>query len=479
MNTLTAVVLGATLAFAPTRARAQAPLSAPAAAPVVLHLDALLARASEAGGPIEAARAELAAYQATYDRAYWAWVPTLKVESILAPLPERRLLEECAFQDATLGGGLLRVGPCPGARPADDERIDADTDIGILTRTKATLTLPLYTFGKLEAGRRAAEGGVDVGRATVEATRGQLGLLVKQAWFGALMASKALEIVEDGRSRLKSAKRQIEKALEEQSGRFTSNDLRKMVVQEADIESKYLELKQLESRALAGLRLAAGLPTEAAFALSDDDLPDVEMTENTLDGWLNVAAERRADVRLAEAGLRARQGQVDLATAEFFPDVALVAAFGYAKGTTAQDNPDPFANDQYNFLSWGFVVGAEWKLDFAARIGKLREAEAHLAKVRAQRDALRQKIQLEVSDELSIVHRYVGEVAARKQAMKASKAWMTSNAMNFGMGLATTDELLSSLVSSSTSRLNYLRALYELNLAVARLENAVGVPIKR
>jgi hypothetical protein len=63
--------------------------------------------------------------------------------------------------------------------------------------------------------------------------------------------------------------------------------------------------------------------------------------------------------------------------------------------------------------------------------------------------------------------------------MKASKAWMTSNAMNFGMGLATTDELLTSLVSSSTSRLSYLRALYELNLAVARLENAVGVPIKR
>jgi len=479
MRTLNLVVWGAALAVAPAVVIAQPQGVAPSTAPVVLRLDALLARAAEAGGPIEAARAELAAYQATYDRAYWAWVPTLKVESILAPLPERRLLDECAFQDPTLTDGLLRVGPCPGARPADDERIDPDTEIGILTRTKATLTLPLYTFGKLEAGRRAAEGGVDVGRATVEATRGQLGLLVKQAWFGALMTAKALEIVEDGRSRLKTAKRQIEKELEAQSGRFTSNDLRKMVVQEADIEAKYLELQQLGARAHAGLRLAAGLPTDAAFSLSDDDLPDVAITENTLDGWLNVAAERRADVRLADAGLRARQGQVDLATAEFFPDIALVAAFGYAKGTTAQDNPDPFANDQYNFLSWGFVVGAEWKLDFAGRIGKLREAEANLAKVRAQRDALRQKIQLEVSEELGTVNRYVGEVAARKQAMKASKAWMTSNAMNFGMGLATTDELLSSLVSSSTSRLNYLRALYELNLAVARLENAVGVPIKR
>ena len=105
---------------------------------------------------------------------------------------------------------------------------------------------------------------------------------------------------------------EIEKELEAQSGRFTSNDLRKMVVQEADIEAKYLELQQLAARAHAGLRLAAGLPTDAAFSLSDDELPDVEPAENTLDGWLNVAAERRGDLVDVEGAVPVAGGQVAL-----------------------------------------------------------------------------------------------------------------------------------------------------------------------
>jgi outer membrane protein TolC len=462
---------------APSHADAPVPETAAAAASTVLTLDGLLARVDDPGGPLEAARGELAAYQALYDRAYWSWLPTLKLESLMAPLPERRLLEECAFTDPTLDPGLLRVGPCPGARPADDERIDADTDIGILTRSRATLTLPLYTFGKFSAGRRAAEGGLEVGRATLEATQAQVSLMVKRAWYGAQMTASALEILEDGRKRLQTAKRQIEKELADETGRFTTNDLRKLLVKEAELEAGYLETRALSDYAWEGLRLAAGAPEGARLELAEKALAEVQVVERDVDGWMNLAGSHRADVRLVDAGFRARQGQVDLATAEFFPDIALVAAFGYAKGTSAMDNPDPFANDQYNFLSWGFVVGAEWKLDFAARMGKLREAEANLSKLRGQRDALRQKMRLEIVEELGTVRRYTAELESRRQAMKAGKGWLVSNTMNFGIGLATTDELLDSLVAYSSARLSYFRTLFELNIAVARLQNAVGVAV--
>jgi outer membrane protein TolC len=291
------------------------------------------------------------------------------------------------------------------------------------------------------------------------------------------MTASALEILEDGRKRLQTAKRQIERELADETGRFTTNDLRKLLVKEAELEAGYLETRALSDYAWEGLRLAAGAPEDARLELAEKALPEVEIVEREVDGWMNLAGAHRADVRLVDAGFRARQGQVDLATAEFFPDIALVAAFGYAKGTSATDNPDPFANDQYNFLSWGVVVGAEWKLDFAARIGKLREAEANLSKLRGQRDALRQKMRLEIVEELGMVRRYTAELEARRQAMKAGKGWLVSNTMNFGIGLATTDELLDSLVAYSTARLGYFRTLFELNIAVARLQNAVGVAV--
>jgi hypothetical protein len=76
-----------------------------------------------------------------------------------------------------------------------------------------------------------------------------------------------------------------------------------------------------------------------------------------------------------------------------------------------------------------------------------------------------------------MVRRYTAELEARRQAMKAGKGWLVSNTMNFGIGLATTDELLDSLVAYSTARLGYFRTLFELNIAVARLQNAVGVAV--
>jgi hypothetical protein len=139
--------------------------SAPAVAvePPRMQLADFLARVESDHALVRAAEAELAAYQALYDRALYAWLPVLKVESLLAPLPERRLLRECAFPGESAGPGVIRVGPCPGTDPDADERIGAGSEMGILTRTKATLTLPLYTFGKIDAGRAAARQGLEVG----------------------------------------------------------------------------------------------------------------------------------------------------------------------------------------------------------------------------------------------------------------------------------------------------------------------------
>ena len=46
--------------------------------------------------------------------------------------------------------------------------------------------------------------------------------------------------------------------------------------------------------------------------------------------------------------------------------------------------------------------------------------------------------------------------------------------MNFGIGVATVDQLLKSLVAYSKARLTYFRTIYEFNLSVARLSQSVG-----
>ena len=55
-------------------------------------LQALVRRAKATNPAMDVARAMLADYRALFDRAYYGWTPTLKLEGVLAPLPERQLL---------------------------------------------------------------------------------------------------------------------------------------------------------------------------------------------------------------------------------------------------------------------------------------------------------------------------------------------------------------------------------------------------
>ena len=105
------------------------------------------------------------------------------------------------------------------------------------------------------------------------------------------------------------------------------------------------------------------------------------------------------------------------------------------------------------------------------------EAQAKLAKTRAEYEALRQQVSLDVNSQVAEMNRRLRETEVRRIAMKAAKSWLISNTMNFGMGLISTDELLSSLVAYSRARLTYFQTIYEYNLAVASLSKKVGVEL--
>ena len=69
-------------------------------------------------------------------------------------------------------------------------RITIDTDIGLLARGSAKITLPIYTFGKMRHAQRAARSGVMAGELGIDYTREEIAFLVRQAYYGARMTKK-------------------------------------------------------------------------------------------------------------------------------------------------------------------------------------------------------------------------------------------------------------------------------------------------
>lgn len=450
-----------------------APTPAHAEAPTSIDLPELLRRSRADSPAVRIAEADLKKYQALFERARFAWAPTVRFDSVLVPLPERRLLRQCVDPTSSLG----EVIPCPGQNIEDDLRITADTEVGILVRFDTRVTFPIYTFGKIDAAQRAAAAGLDVGAAGVDVARGKLDVLVKQAYFGAQYGESAMKIVRDGLKRMRRAQRDIQKELDKESGRFTSNDLRKLVVERAELESSLLQAEARTRFAWESLRIAGGFERREDFELDTLKLEPVYIEERGVEEYVELAHKGRPDLRYAEAGIAARRAQVDMAEANYYPDIAIAGLFGFAYGSTADDSPDPFANDNFNYLTYGAVLGAKLNLDVFKLRAAVGQAESALLKARAQREALRVQVRLQIVEQVEELLRRQKEVSIRKKAMKAGKGWMTSNFLNFGLGLVTTDSLIRSLTAASMAKLKYYEAIFEYNVAVARLSETVGVEL--
>ncbi len=441
-------------------------------------LDDLRALLRDRNPVLDIAQATLDKYEALFSNAHYAWVPTLKLEAGVAPFPERKLMKQCIIPGHFDENGNQLVEPCPGQKIIDSDSLTVDGEKGIFVKANAKLTLPIYTFGKIAAAEKAARAGVEAAEAGLDYARAQLDMIVKKAYWGAQLTSMALEILNDGLDQMDKAIRQIQKDLDEEGGRFTSNDKRKMQVDLADLEATKFEIEALQDQALEGLRTAAGLEMGEEIELDSKKLKAVKIEQRKPDAYLELAIENRPEVRIAEATWRAKQAQVDMATADFFPNIALEGTANFTEATSADDNPDPYANDPYHSRSLAAYLGASLKLDFAALISKRNQAKADAAKAKAEYEGLKMQMRMSIGELYGRMMRYQKEVAVREQAMKAAKGWFMSDVLNFGLGLASADNLAKSLTSSSKARIAYYQSIYEYNMSVAALSQMVGVELE-
>ena len=123
------------------------------------------------------------------------------------------------------------------------------------------------------------------------------------------------------------------------------------------------------------------------------------------------------------------------------------------------------------------MIGATWNLDFAVLRSDLKRARSKLLEQEKSESLLKQRVRLDLVSKISDLRRREKEIKIRAKARSASKSWLVSNTLNFGLGLTDIDQLLKSLNAYSRSKLNYLMSVYEYNLAVARVSKEVGLDL--
>jgi outer membrane protein, multidrug efflux system len=217
-------------------------------------------RAMQAVAQVENARGKR-------DEAGWAFFPSFQTTAYVAgPTQEHRLLNEAV--NATDPGNLT-----PGSNGGlfhGEQGVTAHADVQAI--------LPIWTFGKLTAGKSAAGHLVTATEALLQRARDQAAYDVARAYWGYQTARNADTSVQKIRDRLKEAQQTAQKLLKEKSEQISRSDSMKLDYLAEEIEAQHASAVKNRDLALTGLRLLVGAQPGEELNIAQQDLPDAPRT---------------------------------------------------------------------------------------------------------------------------------------------------------------------------------------------------------
>jgi len=334
---------------------------------------------------------------------------------------------------------------------------------GLFAGAQLDVTQPLYTFGKIDHARAAARAGLDAQNALADEAAGDAVSDAARAYWSLKLTRELGAMLDDGIEQIEGAQKHFA-----ENKSVTIQDRQRVAVLLANAKAQRADAAQGEAQALAGLRAI----TNTASADVDD--AELAAVEHPLPGSKDLAVERRPQRIAAKSGATAADELLAMEQAYYFPDIALVGSALISSAQGADDPPSVFANDPFNRVGAGLVLGMAWTLEpwnVKARADRAR-AEAHKMHAQAELADLGARYDADTAlGEAAAAH---DKVAATADGEKAARTWLASVLQNEAVGTAESRDLVDAYVAWFQLRAQWATAVVGWNVAVVRLARATG-----
>lgn len=439
-------------AFVASSASAQAPPpeAAEAVAPYTL---ATLQQAIEATHPLmEAAKAGLMQLEAKLSQAEWAIFPSFQMT------------------------GTATITPKVTGDPLSFD--SSWSTIGVFGSIKLEMVQPLWTFGKIGALQDAANVGVEVGQAAVEVARWELRVRSAEAWLGRLLGRELDAILVDGQTWIEKAEKRMEKLKAEDSDEYDQLEHLRLKTGVAEFWQLSLDNRMLVNQSQEGMRLLLRQPRGTTIAMADKDLEPYVVKVLEPEVYVELMRQNDPAVMLARRNAKAQRALARAKGKDLFPDLVLVGSAGISRASQIEDQHSPFANDPYNQRYAAAALGLRWQLDVAQKVFQRDEARARAR--RAESEALAQEDLQEFKvRQLAMDLKNKNELLAiYAESQKAAQGWLTATWDTYDAGFGAFRDVMDALVQFYQKKFGYLKLVFDHNLAVWKLSQAIGVDVR-
>lgn len=325
----------------------------------------------------------------------------------------------------------------------------------------ASLTVPLFTSGRISSSIAAAEARQRGAGAQLDAATSDLKLAVADAYVAVLRARKAHEVARSNVQSLESLLRDTSSMFEREL--VPKNELLAAQVALADARQNELRAANAAEVALAAYNRRLGEPMTRAAELAEAVVSPVELP-GTLEELTEQALARRNELAMLDAQADAYGQMARTERARSLPQVALSGGYQYLE--------NQFLDDQTVGMAG---IGVQWALFDG---GQARKRAAALERTR--RATEQQRADATSLVELQVREAWLGtrEARQRVQATADAAAQADENLRiareRYGAGLGTQTQLLEAETLRVQAIKNRDDAVLDVGLAELRLARAVG-----
>ena len=327
-----------------------------------------------------------------------------------------------------------------------------------------TVSLPIYTGGKLESSIDQAKLELNVSKLTISATRQQLKLSTTTGYFNVLQNRNLREIarqtVDDFSAHLKNVQAMYD------AGTVALPDVLQTKVRLANAENSMVKAQNNYDLAVYSLNNTIGLPLRSEIKLKEE--LKYQQYNFNLDDIISYGLTHRPEMAQKQANIKIAQAQIKIAQSDKHPTVSLT-------GTNAWDDTDFAGTSNRN---WTAILSAKFNVFDSGRTNsQIKQAQSSVTAAQEQARQNRDDISLEISSAYLSLKEAEKRINASSVAVEEADVNFKLAQERYSAGVGTNLDVMDAELALAQAKTNYVQALYDYNTSKAQLDKAMGIDV--
>jgi outer membrane protein TolC len=327
-----------------------------------------------------------------------------------------------------------------------------------------SLTVPLYTGGRLRSGYRQAKYNY---RSTQEAVRQSQQITVyntKKAFFGYLLSREFVKVAEEAVEVAEKFYQNVKSQYE--VGMASKFDLLRSEVRVANLKPQLIKAKNNLKIAELGLKTLIGLDLETMVEVEGELF--FEPLDPDLEAALDTALVSRPELKQLDYQKKMAGEMMKISRAGYFPTVAIAGTYNLWADKISLNG-----DNWQNFYAVNLVVEIPLLNGFTTS-ARVAQSRSMIKEIEHTQKGLGDLVQFEVRQAVLKLEEAKESLLSQDKNVEQAQESLRIAELNYDEGLATTLDVSSAQAALNQARINHSQALYDYVVSRAELDRAIG-----